>query len=327
MPEKDVTLVIPARNAASTVERCLGSVTPLLERPRLKEIILVDDGSTDETAERVRPFCVRYIRGSGAGRGAARNLGWRAADTRFIWFVDSDCVAEPDALDILLEHVEDEGVAGVGGSYGNMVPESTLASLIHEEIVERHLGMPREVDFLATFNTLYRRDYLEAVGGFSEHLSRAQDADLAFRIRRQGGRLEFDARSIVKHYHSQKLWSYLGVQKDQGFWRMWLYLEHSDKMGGDSYSGILDHLQPPLAMLSLACLPFGPLAAVALPASLALAMAQVPMTWRLVRRTGDPRQLWFVPMGFLRSYARGLGMSRGALSVLGNRFREGLRKR
>jgi glycosyltransferase involved in cell wall biosynthesis len=318
MREKDVTLVIPGRNAAATVEACLGSVTPLLAGPRLKEIVFVDDGSSDETAELVKKFAVRYAKGPGTGPGAARNLGWRTADTRWIWFMDSDCVAEADALDILLEHAEDENVAGVGGSYGNMFPRSTLATLIHEEIVERHLTMPREVDFLATFNALYRRDFLQAANGFNERFNKAQDAELAFRIGRLGGKLRFDARSIVKHFHVQKLWPYLRTQKDQGFWRAWLYLEHADKMSGDSYSGALDHFQPPLAMLSLALLPCGLPVGAALPT--ALALAQFPMTGRLFRRTGDYRLLWFLPMGLVRSYARGVGMSLGMLSMFGRRI-------
>ncbi len=320
MTAKDVTLVIPGRNAARTVEECLSSVVPLLERPRLKEIIFVDDGSTDDTAELVRRFDVRCIPGAGTGPGAARNLGWQSADTPLIWFIDSDCVAEFDALDILLEHMEEQRVAGVGGSYGNMRPESLLACLIHEEIVERHLAMPREVNFLATFNTLYRRDQLENVGGFDERFKKAQDAELAFRIRRNGGVLRFDPRSRVRHFHSSALWPYLRVQQQQGYWRTWLYLEHPEKMGGDSYSSLLDHMQPPLAMLSLALLPLGPLALGAVPAAVGLGMAQGPMTWRLVRRKNDLRYLMFAPMSFLRSYARGIGMCQGALSGIRKRF-------
>ena len=129
---------------------------PISNPASLKEIIFVNDGSTDNTAEIVSRYDVRCINGPGQGPGAARNLGWRAAKTSLIWFMDADCVAEPDALSILLQHMEDPKVAGVGGSYGNMHPDSLLACLIHEEIVERHRTMPPEVNYLATFNVLYR---------------------------------------------------------------------------------------------------------------------------------------------------------------------------
>src|SRR6056297_2753122 len=123
----------------------------------LKEIIFVDDGSTDSTAEIASRYPVRIIQGTGQGPGAARNLGWQAADSELIWFIDSDCVAEPDALEQLLRHMNDPQVAGVGGSYANLYPDSLVATLIHEEIVARHRRMKREVDFLGGFNVLYRR--------------------------------------------------------------------------------------------------------------------------------------------------------------------------
>jgi len=147
-----VSLVIPGRNCAETLEKCLNSVVPLLERGELQEILFVDDGSTDNTAEIARRYPVQVITGAGGGPGAARNLGWRQAQGASIWFIDSDCVAEPDALQKLLLHLNDPEVAGVGGSYANLYPDSLLATLIHEEIIARHRRMPQEVNFLGGFN-------------------------------------------------------------------------------------------------------------------------------------------------------------------------------
>ena len=93
-----VSLVVPGRNAAATLRPCLESVVPLQESGELREILFVDDGSTDDTAELVRRYPVRSIASPGRGPGAARNLGWRAASSPWVWFIDSDCVAEPDAL-------------------------------------------------------------------------------------------------------------------------------------------------------------------------------------------------------------------------------------
>ncbi len=131
MTDNTVSLVIPGRNAASTIAICLESVVPLLGSAGLKEIIFVDDGSTDNTAEIVAQYPVRCIAGKGKGPGSARNLGWQAAKTPLVWFIDSDCAAEKDALSILLAHLDDPEIAGVGGSYGNMRLDSLLACLIH----------------------------------------------------------------------------------------------------------------------------------------------------------------------------------------------------
>ena len=276
---------------------------------------------------------MRVIDGPGRGPGGARNTGYRAARHDLIWFVDADCVAEPDALDLLLPHIRgfDPPVGGVSGSYGIQNPESLLACLIHEEIIDRHLRMPTDVNFLATFNVLYRKSVLEEVGGLDERFLKGQDAELSFRVLEAGYPLRFERESRVRHFHEHRFFTYMKVQRDQGYWRVWLHLRHSGHSRGDSYSSLLDHIQPPLAMLSIAFLGFAlalqlnrpsiaPLGWVALGLCIALlALAQLPLTIRLVRRAG-PRYAWFAPMSFLRAYWRGSGMTRAVFHVIANKL-------
>ena len=319
-----VSCVIPGRNCASTLEACLKSVIPMLESPDipLVEVLFVDDGSTDGTAEIARNLPVTCVKGEGRGPGAARNLGWQRAQGDLIWFIDSDCVADPRALTFLLPHMEDDSVGGVSGSYDNAVPHSLLACLIHEEIIERHLSMPEEVNFLATFNVLYRKDVLKTLEGFDERYLKAQDAEFSFRVMELGLKLHFDIRSRVAHHHVTRLLRYMRVQRHQGFWRVNLHLEHTGHSTGDSYSSLLDHLQPPLAMLCLTLvLPLilwpCSLTVLALSTALfALAAMQLPLTGRLIRRTGQWRYAAFAPMSFLRSFYRGIGMTMGTLHYL-----------
>jgi glycosyltransferase involved in cell wall biosynthesis len=319
----NVSLVIPGRNCAATVRQCLESVVPLLESGELLEILFVDDGSADATAAIVERYPVRRLAGSGRGPGAARNLGWRRARGELVWFIDADCVAEPGALAVLRHHFRDPAVVGAGGSYANLQRDALLAELIQEEIAERHRAMPAAVDFLATFDVLYRRDALEHAGGFDERLLTAQDAELSFRVAKLGGELRFDRRSRVGHFHPTRLIPYLRTQARHGFWRVYVYGEHPGAaVRGDAYSGWLDHLQPPLAMLLLAALPGLALPAGQLPvAALAavLALLPVPMAWRLVRRSRHPRRILFVPFSLLRALARGLGLTAGILSWLWRR--------
>ena len=100
MTPRSVTLVIPARDASETIDACLEAVDRVRQREgsRLERIIVVDDGSRDDTLERVRRHDVEILESGGRGAGAARNLGWRHATTPLVWFVDSDCEAEPEAL-------------------------------------------------------------------------------------------------------------------------------------------------------------------------------------------------------------------------------------
>ena len=318
MSNNEVSLVVPGRNCAGTIRDCLSAVVPLLENTPLGEIIFVNDGSTDDTDRIVADFPVTSLTGAGRGAGAARNIGWRAARGPLVWFVDSDCVAEPDALILLLPHLNDRKVAGAGGSYGIMTSESLLACLIHEEIVQRHLSMPPRVNFLATFNVLYRRTVLDQLGGFDERFLKGQDAEFAWRVLEAGYELAFEINSRVKHFHPVAWRSYLRTQRQQGYWRVWLHLGHRGHAAGDAYSGLLDHLQPPLAMLVLASLPLLIVnGGWRLPVLLVLLLlaAQVPMTWRLMWRTRRGRYLSFAAMSFLRAFWRGVGMSAAVVAA------------
>lgn len=314
------TLVIPARDAAGTLAECLDSVVAIRDAPGsvLERIILVDDGSTDGSAEIATTRGVEVIRGEGRGAGAARNLGIFAARTPLVWFVDADCVAAPDALDRLRPHLRDPEVAGVGGTY-DIAPDATLLErLIHEEIKVRHDAMPPDVDFLATFDVLYRRAALAAIEGFDERYLKGQDAELAFRLVEAGHRLRFERESVVRHHHADRLSRYLRVQRRQGYWRVALHLEHRGR-GGNSYSGFLDHVQPFVAAGLVATSPlvawwpWGGL----LPGMLAvlLALLQVPMAVRMIRRAG-PAMISFVGLGWIRAIWRAVGLAHGVVHRL-----------
>ncbi len=287
------------------------------------EIIFVDDGSDDQTTDIVAEFPVSCLPSSDRGPAAARNTGWQAARFELVWFVDSDCVAHADALARLLPHMDDPKAGGVSGSYGIMNPDSLLACLIHEEIIERHLQMPLKVDFLATFNVLYRRDVLELVGGLDERYLKGQDAELSFRVTEQGYDLRFEIQSLVKHFHATHWLRYFRTQRHQGYWRVFLHMNHRGHSSGDSYSSLIDHIQPPLAMLSL-----GSLALLAWPSwrwtamvpFALLMLAQLPMTGRLLSRLRQSKYAMFAPMSVLRSYWRGLGMSLGVLKYTAERL-------
>ena len=114
------------------------------------------------------------------------------------------------------------------------------------------------------------------------------------------------------------------TQRQQGYWRVWLHLNYPHHNCGDSYSSLLDHVQPPLAMLSLVFLPLSTVPHLRLAAplvALLLLLAQIPFTGRLLKRLRQPRYLMFAVMSYFRAYWRGFGMTSGLIAYALHRRR------
>ena len=316
-PAHAVTLVVPARDAAATLQACLTAALAIKSShgSALTAIIVVDDGSVDETNTIARRLGVEVLAGTGRGAAAARNIGWRAAATELVWFIDADCIPDLNALNALLPHLRDANVAGAGGTYDIERDASLLQRLIHEEIKVRHAKMPENVDFLATFDVLYRRAVLASLHGFDERYLKGQDAEFAFRVIEAGHALHFDQRSIVQHHHADRLSRYLAVQRQQGYWRVALHLEDRGRGRSNSYSNVTDHAQPFIATLipiaAIATLQFPKWWLVMIPI-VALLLLQLPMAVAMTKRAG-PAMLAFIVLGAIRAVYRAVGMWHGVI--------------
>ena len=313
-----VSLVIPGRNCAQTLEKCLNSVVPLLEQGELQEILFVDDGSTDNTAEIARRYPVRLISGAGTGAAAARNSGIEAASGDLIWCLDSDCIAEPDNLSLLVSEFGSSEVVAVGGSFGNATPDQLLPILIQQEISWRHSRMPQTVNFLASGNVVYRRQELLDIGGFDERFRWAHDAELAFRFRSVQKELHFQKNAIVLHHHFTSFKRYLSKQFEYARNRIFLYRRYPEMAKGDNYSSWGDHLQPPLALLTLLSSPlclFENGFYIPLVLLLILMLLCSMTTVRLLIHSPQWRLIAFFPFTLARSFARAFGACVGMLSI------------
>jgi glycosyltransferase involved in cell wall biosynthesis len=195
------SIVIPTFNRIQTLQQTLEALARQTHDDF--EVIVVDDGSTDHTAEMVtREFpSVRLIRQPNLGPAAARNRGIQAANGESVAFTDDDCVPPPDWLARLADgYARYPHVAGVGGYLE--APDSVLRANILAEY-ERSIGRDeygaRESEVLASFecpaggtnNMSYRRAILIQAGGFDETFPHAagEDADLKWRVCRTGAQL------------------------------------------------------------------------------------------------------------------------------------------
>ncbi|MCX5667244.1 MAG: glycosyltransferase [Candidatus Omnitrophica bacterium] len=318
-----VSIIIPAYNAENTVsktiEACLNQ-----ELAGEVEVIVIDDGSTDSTADIIRRYRVRYLRQENSGPARARNAGWRAADGRIICFTDADCIPAKDWVAKLTAHYSGDDVGAVGGSYSIANRQSIFADCIHKEIIYRHARMPRYVKALGSYNLSVRKDVLEEAGGFDETYTMAsgEDNDLCYKITKKGYSLVFDKEAKVSHYHPEKLLKYLKSQFWHGFWRVRLYVRHRDMAKGDDYSGLWDYAQPAvaLAIIFLAPFVFSAAARALICAFLAIeALMQLPVPLSICMKTKSARYILLAPVTFLRAFSRGSGMFFGVIKFMAMR--------
>lgn len=309
-----ISIVIPTYNAAQTLIECVQACLNQ-DYPRDKlEIIIVDDGSTDDTQEIIKKYPVMYIYQSNSGPAKARNTGWRSAKGEVIFFTDSDCIPDKEWISRVIRKFISNDIGAVAGSYEIANKKSLLAQCIHEEIIERHLRMSEQICAFGSYNVAIRRKVLEEVGGFNEEYRYAsgEDNDLSYRILKAGYKIYFAKDALVAHYHPEKLYKYLKGQYRHGFWRMKLYRDHPDMMKGDDYTNWKDIVEPPLSLLSLFFLPlFWTIPLIKIPFLSLLAfysIIQFPMALKIIIRKREYRFFYLSCLTFLRGFARGLGM-------------------
>lgn len=253
-----ISVIIPAFNSRSTlgqaIEACLRQDYP---KDRL-EVIVVDDGSTDDTKEIAGHYPVIYIYQKKGGPGAARNAGWKRARGEMIFFTDADCIPEKNCLAIMHKSICDKRVDAVAGSYGIKNTEYITARCIHAEIMFRHLRMPDYINSFGTYNVLIKKSVLEDLSGFNEDYltSSAEDSELSYRMLKRGYKVYFERKSIVFHFHEKDLVRYLKKQFTRSFWAIRLWKHHPDFALNDYYLHWKDLLEIPLAIMVILALPF-----------------------------------------------------------------------
>ncbi len=245
-----VSVVIPAYNAQQTIAEAVEQSVAQAKGPMEVEVVVVDDGSTDDTAEVAESVGARVIRQKNLGPASARNKGWESASGNLICFTDADCIPRAGWLENLLDGFTDLQVGAVAGSYEVANTRSWLARWVHQEIMERHKRMPPFIRAFGSYNVAIPRHVLQATGGFNPVYRRAsgEDNDLSYRIIKKGWRIAFRPQAKVAHHHPERVWKYLLEQYRHGFWRAKLYKAHPDMTGGDDYTRVRDRIEPILVL-------------------------------------------------------------------------------
>jgi glycosyltransferase involved in cell wall biosynthesis len=195
--DRRVSIVIPCHNQGRFAREAIDSV--LRQSHSAHEIVLVDDGSTDETREIPSEFpSVRYVRQTQQGVSSARNAGMSTSTGTFVVFLDADDRLLPDALAVGLCALLDRPSCALASGWVTLISaDGAPLGVPGQELVERdHYRLLLRGNYVWTPGAvMYRRSALEAVGGFNLARAGAEDYDLNLRI----------ARAFPIHCHSQVL--------------------------------------------------------------------------------------------------------------------------
>ncbi len=229
------SVVIPVYNGADTLEACLQSLAHQSMKREEFEVIVVDDGSRDDSAAIARRFGATVIQQKNAGAPAARNTGVRAARGKWVAFTDSDCVCSRTWLASLVAAAEREpdalGAAGKTVGYRSSTPAAKFVDLMGGLDPARSLAHPK-FPFAPTANALYRREYVLAAGGFDTRYATYDACDLHTRLRaaHPNARYVYEPRALVMHKHRATWKQYWRQQYFYGVGYAQFVLAHRDQV-------------------------------------------------------------------------------------------------
>ncbi|WP_084713165.1 bifunctional polysaccharide deacetylase/glycosyltransferase family 2 protein [Streptacidiphilus rugosus] len=196
------TVIVPAYNESAGIE---AAVRSLVASDHPVEIIVVDDGSTDGTADLVESLGlpgVRVIRQQNAGKPAALNTGIAAASFDLLVMVDGDTVFEPDAVRRLIQPFAEPHVGAVSGNAKVVNRGGLLGRWQHIEYVVGFNLDRRLFDLAECMPTVpgavgaFRREALERAGGVSD-ATLAEDTDLTMALCRDGWRVVYEEQAVA----------------------------------------------------------------------------------------------------------------------------------
>ena len=243
-----IAFVVPAHQAASTLERCLGAI--LSTRIAPDQVLVVDDGSRDATGEIARRAGARLIRNETPLRPArARNKGVEHIDADIIFFVDADVVVRPDVMSKVQGHFEDSGVTAVIGSYDASPPAVSVVSryrnLLHHFV--HHQSKP-DVETFWTGIGAVRKTAFDAVGGLDSNWENIEDVEFGLRLTANGGQTILDPTIQGTHL---KEWTLTSMFKTDLWGRAvpWTKLIRSRRMKGSQLNTTGAHMASALCVL------------------------------------------------------------------------------
>ena len=223
MKDLSLTVIIPTYNRKDILKKCLNALFNQTFPQSDYEIIVIDDGSTDETEELIKslmdsPYILRYLKQENKGPAAAKNVGIKNAQGEIILFIGDDIIASPALLE---EHFNahqknpEENVAALG--YVTWSPEIEITPFMkwlenggpqfHFWQIKDKIEVDTHKYFYTSNISVKRKFLLENNGFFNEEFvyAASEDIELGYRMKIKGMILKYNKNAIVYHYHYTSL--------------------------------------------------------------------------------------------------------------------------
>ncbi len=238
-----VSVVVCSYNGGRTLDQCIRSLLAL-EYPNY-EVIVVDDGSTDDTQAILSRFpAIRAIRQENQGLSVARNVGVTAATGEIVAYTDSDCFVDRDWLTQLVNQFQRSTSVAVGGP--NLAPDDGwLAGCVAAAPGQpmHVLVSDQEAEHIPGCNMAFRRDALLAIKAFDPLFRKAgDDVDVCWRLQQAGFWIAFAPGAFVWHHRRQNVRAFFRQQSGYGEAEALLRFKHPDRFnsrGDGKWNGAL----------------------------------------------------------------------------------------
>jgi GT2 family glycosyltransferase len=223
-----ISVIIPCYNAADTIGSCLEAVVASSYKPF--EIVVVDDRSEDNSTAIIQQHPVRLVPlAEHRGAAGARNAGAEAAEGEALFFLDADCVMQPDTLSRAAQAFREHPGALVGGSYTPLSCDGGFFADFQSVYIHYSETKRREPDYVATHAMLIEKEQFRRNRGFREDFHPIlEDVEFSHRLRGNGVPLVMDPGILVKHIFHFNLWRSLkNAFRKARYWTMYS-VENSD---------------------------------------------------------------------------------------------------
>ena len=237
MTKPFVSIIVPVYNGAAFIENCIFSLVRLNYPKEKHEVIIVDNNSSDNTADIIKKFNVIYaLEDRMQTSYAARNRGVQTARGDIMAFTDADCIADEDWIVNGVKSFENHRIGGVGGQVKPYKPGNYIERYQAKKDVfgqDRHLSRSRLLQRegkIMTCNAFFRKDVFERVGWFNPHLVSGGDYDFSLRLQKKTDyALQYETDAIVYHQHRSSLVQFWKQYYKYGLGRIYLAKNHKQE--------------------------------------------------------------------------------------------------